>query len=120
LDPVAWREAWTPDGTGAVERLEALARLTTVMGATRAGIADELRVCASAAKQARNIATTAKAKWTFLLILPPYLTRCPKHPSGCSVLRAHGRKSKVLGERPACIDFPCFTRFAGYVITIGP
>src|SRR5258706_15358954 len=90
---------------GATEEPDALPMLATGMGATRAGITREPppRVCASTARQPRNIATTAKASCTFLVITFTYLTRCSKHPGGCSIFEppdGNGRRwEKDLSRR---------------------
>jgi len=48
------------------------------------------------------------------------LNKMPEPPFRLQLFfQAHGGKSKMLGENSACLHFPCFTRFAGYVITIG-
>jgi len=68
---LAWREPWTPDETGATEGPEALAE--PARGAIRAGAAagPAPRICALAAKQARNMAASVTPRCAFLIIFPP-------------------------------------------------
>ena len=88
---VPWRVARAP-GETEVEGVEILAVLTTG-GATRAGMAGEApRLCASAAKLTRNIATSATAKWTFLVILHLH-KKMPKAPLRLQDITCISRKS---------------------------